>query len=294
MNQQQRCPWCGNDPLYQQYHDKVWGRPVYDPKDLFAKLCLDGQQAGLSWITILRKQKTYYQAYADFEPTEIAKFDQAKIEELLQNPGIIRNKLKVNSVIRNANGCNRFREIPLADKKSLVNILESYPSIFEKSYLEKMAQKLGLTGDAKTHQVIIENTLSMMKSCQLDFSYFFRQLSNIHQAQTHKHLRDLCLDITAFDAWFTTYKDALTQNQQPLNSKHDTERQTRMNQVNPKYILRNYLAQNAISAAQSGDYSEVQKLFTVLQKPFDEQPEYEDYAKLPPEWGKTLEISCSS
>ena len=67
-----------------------------------------------------------------------------------------------------------------------------------------------------------------------------------------------------------------------------------MNQVNPKYILRNYLAQNAITAAQNGDYSEVQKLFTVLQKPFDEQPEYDDYSKLPPEWGKTLEISCSS
>ncbi|GAB1623737.1 DNA-3-methyladenine glycosylase I [Agarivorans albus] len=102
MSQQQRCPWCGDDPFYQQYHDQVWGRPVYDAKDLFAKLCLDGQQAGLSWITILRKQQSYYQAYADFEPSEIAKFDQAKVEELLQNPGIIRNKLKVNSVIRNA------------------------------------------------------------------------------------------------------------------------------------------------------------------------------------------------
>ncbi|WP_283785897.1 protein adenylyltransferase SelO [Bermanella sp. WJH001] len=184
--------------------------------------------------------------------------------------------------------------LPLADKESLVNILEDYPSIFEQSYFEKMTQKLGLTGDAKTHQSIIENTLSMMKTCRLDFSYFFRQLANIHQPETHKHLRDLCLDITAFDNWFTAYKAALKQNQQALNSEHDDARKTRMNQVNPKYILRNYLAQNAITAAQNGDYSEVQKLFTILQKPFDEQTEFNHYANLPPEWGKTLEISCSS
>ncbi|MCH4296526.1 DNA-3-methyladenine glycosylase I [Shewanella sp. 3B26] len=97
-----RCAWVSDDAQYQQYHDEVWGRPVYDAKELFAKLCLDGQQAGLSWITILRKQASYEAAFADFEPAIIARFDEAKVEELLQNPGIVRNRAKVNSIIRNA------------------------------------------------------------------------------------------------------------------------------------------------------------------------------------------------
>ncbi|MGZ9896713.1 DNA-3-methyladenine glycosylase I [Shewanella gaetbuli] len=105
-----RCGWVSEDPLYQQYHDNVWGRPVYDSKELFAKLCLDGQQAGLSWITILKKQQNYEQLFANFEPSIIATFDQSKVEELLQNPGIIRNRLKVNSIIRNAKAYMAFVE----------------------------------------------------------------------------------------------------------------------------------------------------------------------------------------
>ena len=105
-----RCGWVSDDPLYQTYHDEVWGRPVYDAKELFAKLCLDGQQAGLSWITILRKQQSYEAAFANFEPEVIAKFDDAKVEELMQNPGIIRNRLKVNSIIRNAKSYLAFVE----------------------------------------------------------------------------------------------------------------------------------------------------------------------------------------
>ncbi|QYJ78894.1 DNA-3-methyladenine glycosylase I [Shewanella acanthi] len=99
-----RCNWVSNDPLYREYHDHVWGRPVYDPKELFAKLCLDGQQAGLSWITILKKQKNYEEAFANFEPEIIATFDDAKVEELMANTGIVRNRLKIQSIIRNAKG----------------------------------------------------------------------------------------------------------------------------------------------------------------------------------------------
>jgi DNA-3-methyladenine glycosylase I len=105
-----RCAWVSDDPLYQAYHDNVWGRPVYDARELFAKLCLDGQQAGLSWITILRKQAHYEAAFADFDPEVIAGFDEAKVEELLQNPGIVRNRLKVNSIIRNAKGYLAYTE----------------------------------------------------------------------------------------------------------------------------------------------------------------------------------------
>jgi len=84
------------------YHDTVWGRPEYNDLALFEKLCLDGQQAGLSWLTILRKQDNYRAAYAGFDPERIARFDDDDITRLLENPGIIRNRLKVNSIIKNA------------------------------------------------------------------------------------------------------------------------------------------------------------------------------------------------
>ncbi len=105
-----RCGWVSNDPIYQDYHDKVWGRPVYDALELFAKLCLDGQQAGLSWITILKKQQNYYDAFANFNPIEIAKFDERDVESLMLNKGIVRNRLKVNSIICNAKGYLKFTE----------------------------------------------------------------------------------------------------------------------------------------------------------------------------------------
>lgn len=110
MTDTERCPWCGTDPLYVHYHDTVWGRPEYDELALFEKLCLDGQQAGLSWITILRKQESYREAYDGFDPEQIARYDDARVAELLANPGIIRNRLKVQSIIKNARGLLEFRE----------------------------------------------------------------------------------------------------------------------------------------------------------------------------------------
>lgn len=104
------CPWAGDDPLYLGYHDNVWGRAVFDDRELFEKLCLDGQQAGLAWITILRKQQTYQAAYANFQPDKIASFGDADIERLMQDPGIIRNRLKVNSIIKNARAYLAYQE----------------------------------------------------------------------------------------------------------------------------------------------------------------------------------------
>jgi len=106
----QRCSWVGADDLYQAYHDNVWGRPVYDSHELFAKLCLDGQQAGLSWLTILKKQQNYEAAFANFNPEIIAKFDDQKVEELLLDKGIVRNRLKVNSIIKNARSYMAYTE----------------------------------------------------------------------------------------------------------------------------------------------------------------------------------------
>ncbi|MFZ4621163.1 MAG: DNA-3-methyladenine glycosylase I [Bacteroidota bacterium] len=97
-----RCPWCGTDPLYTLYHDTEWGVPVHDERKLFEMLNLEGAQAGLSWITILRKRENYRKAFDRFDPKKIIKYDAKKVKELLANEGIVRNRLKVAAVITNA------------------------------------------------------------------------------------------------------------------------------------------------------------------------------------------------
>jgi len=97
-----RCGWCGTDPLYVKYHDEEWGVPVKDDKTMFEFLLLETFQAGLSWITILRKRENFRKAFDNFDYKKIAKYDQSKIDLLLQNEGIIRNKLKVHSAVTNA------------------------------------------------------------------------------------------------------------------------------------------------------------------------------------------------
>ena len=97
-----RCAWAGMDPLYQAYHDLEWGVPVHDDRLLFEFLILEGAQAGLSWLTILRKRQAYRTAFANFDPERVARFDGAKVAELLANPGIVRNRLKVAAAISNA------------------------------------------------------------------------------------------------------------------------------------------------------------------------------------------------
>jgi len=97
-----RCAWPGDNPLYIDYHDQEWGVPVHDDRRLFEFLILEGAQAGLSWITILRKRDAYRAAFADFDPQVVARFDAAKEAELLSNPGIVRNRLKVAAAIGNA------------------------------------------------------------------------------------------------------------------------------------------------------------------------------------------------
>ena len=102
MTELTRCGWCGDDPLYMAYHDHEWGKPVHDDHKLFEMLILEGAQAGLSWITILRKREHYRRVFHDFDPAKVAAMTDADVERLLQDPGIVRNRLKVNSAIRNA------------------------------------------------------------------------------------------------------------------------------------------------------------------------------------------------
>jgi DNA-3-methyladenine glycosylase I len=99
-----RCTWPGTDPLYVAYHDEEWGVPEFDDRALFEKLILDGFQAGLSWITILRKRDTFRAAFDGFEPEAIVRYDEAKIESLMADPGIVRNRAKIVATIGNARG----------------------------------------------------------------------------------------------------------------------------------------------------------------------------------------------
>jgi DNA-3-methyladenine glycosylase I len=107
----QRCAWVNlNEPLYIQYHDAEWGVPVHDDRRLFEMLILEGAQAGLNWITVLRKRESYRAAFNQFEAEKIAQYDDAKVAALLANPGIIRNRLKVRAAISNAQAYLRVRE----------------------------------------------------------------------------------------------------------------------------------------------------------------------------------------
>ncbi len=130
-----RCGWCLGDPLYEAYHDEEWGNPVYDDNTLFEFLLLECFQAGLSWITILRKRENFRKAFDNFNYSKIADYKEDKIEELLSNPGIIRNKLKVKAAVTNAQAFIKIQEEfgsfskyiwDFVDGKPIKNNLTSY------------------------------------------------------------------------------------------------------------------------------------------------------------------------
>lgn len=146
-----RCDWCGTDELYQSYHDKEWGKPVTDDKVLFEFLILESAQAGLSWITILRKREGYKKAFSNFDYKKIAKYTEKDVERLLQDRGIIRNRLKINSTINNANA---FMEIQkefgsfykylynfLPENKPIINQLEDLKNAPAKTELSDLIAK---------------------------------------------------------------------------------------------------------------------------------------------------------
>jgi DNA-3-methyladenine glycosylase I len=105
-----RCYWAGTEPMYVAYHDEEWGTPVHDDRTLYEFLVLEGAQAGLSWRTILERRENYRKAFNGFDPVKVAAYDQARIDELLEDQGIIRNKLKVNSAVNNAKAFLKIQE----------------------------------------------------------------------------------------------------------------------------------------------------------------------------------------
>jgi DNA-3-methyladenine glycosylase I len=122
-----RCGWCGDDPEYIAYHDREWGVPVRDDRTLFEFLILEGAQAGLSWSTILKKRPGYRRAFAGFDPVEVARFDEHRIEELLGNPEIVRNRLKVASAVTNARAFLEIQEASGSFSEYLWSFVDGRP-----------------------------------------------------------------------------------------------------------------------------------------------------------------------
>ena len=122
-----RCTWCGTDPLYVAYHDEEWGVPLHDDTRLFEALCLDGAQAGLSWITILKKRPHYRQAFADFSAEKMAKFSEKQVARLMQNSNIVRNELKIRAFIGNARAYLALREAGMSLDEFLWQWVDGQP-----------------------------------------------------------------------------------------------------------------------------------------------------------------------
>ncbi|HVA97741.1 MAG TPA: DNA-3-methyladenine glycosylase I [Bacteroidia bacterium] len=151
MKEKKRCDWCLKEKIYVDYHDNEWGVPVYDDKKLFEFLILEGAQAGLSWLTILRRRDNYKKAFADFDVKKVAKFDEKKILSLMQDEGIIRNQLKIRAAVSNA---KLFIEIQkefdsfsnymwgfLPNKKPIVNKIKTLKDIQPRSEISDKISK---------------------------------------------------------------------------------------------------------------------------------------------------------
>ncbi|OMQ27147.1 protein adenylyltransferase SelO [Serratia oryzae] len=177
----------------------------------------------------------------------------------------------------------------LMTTEQLQTALAAYEPALMQAYGEQMRAKLGFFTPSEQDNELLTGLLSLMMQEGRDYTRTFRLLSDVEQWQAHSPLRDEFIDRAAFDRWYQRYRLRLQQEQ-----VSDAERQLAMKAVNPKLILRNYLAQQAIEAAEQNDVSKLARLHQALLQPFADDPQYDDLAGLPPEWGKHLEISCSS
>ena len=175
----------------------------------------------------------------------------------------------------------------LLSSDELIAVLKTYEPHYLTHYRALMAAKLGLLEYRDDDEQLLNSLLELLQKNAVDYSLFFRQLCTFSAAD--QSVRDHFIDRDAFDLWAEQYLQRLVQ--QPLT---DQQRCAQMLRTNPKYVLRNYMAQAAIEKAQQGDYSEVNLLLRVLQNPFDEHPEAEKYAGLPPDWADHISVSCSS
>ncbi len=181
--------------------------------------------------------------------------------------------------------------LPLAEKEALKAGLDSYTPIFEREYRSLMRAKLGLRDERAEDEALIRDFQGLLQGSHADYTIVFRELGTFRSDPgiSNGKLREHFLDRDRFDGWASRYRDRLRSEQ-----SRDEDRQRSMNQVNPKFVLRNYLAQTAIEKAQQKDFSEIDRLLTLLQNPYSDQPGMDAYAAPPPNWGKHLPVSCSS
>lgn len=178
---------------------------------------------------------------------------------------------------------------PLVPQKDLIDALKGYERCLLDHFHQLMFDKLGLINTSTDDNKLVTDLIGLLSDNHPDYTIFFRRLSHLGIEDNTAPVADLFIDREAARQWLQGYRQRLSKQQLP-----DAERLQRMRSKNPKYILRNYLAQIAIDKAEQGDFSEVENLRRLLMRPFDEQPEQEKYAAFPPDWGKKLEISCSS
>jgi len=181
--------------------------------------------------------------------------------------------------------------LPLSEKESLKAGLDTYTPTFEREYLKLMRAKLGLQEERAGDDELIRDLLGLLQGSHADHTILFRELGTFSSAEgaTNEKLREHFLNRHRFDEWAVRYRDRLRS-----EYSRDDDRRTRMSRMNPKYVLRNYLAQIAIEKAQQKDFTEIDRLLTLLQDPYSDQAGMDGYAAPPPNWGKHLSVSCSS
>ena len=176
----------------------------------------------------------------------------------------------------------------ILNEDDLRRAMRKYETTYNEAFINLMRRKLGLARADDNDLSLVMDTYSMLHEHSIDYTRFFRGLSTL-ASRGPAMVRDLFVDRAVADQWLDRYRERLA-----LEDQTAEEREAAMCQANPKYILRNYLAQKVIDAAQAGDDQPLAELLQVLKRPYDEQPEFEEYAALPPDWGKCMDISCSS
>ncbi|MFV0576342.1 MAG: protein adenylyltransferase SelO [Vibrio sp.] len=177
---------------------------------------------------------------------------------------------------------------PFIERSDLDQALASYEPELNRVFSQMMREKTGILSQQDSDPELFNQMFGMLNRNKTDYTRFFRQLSHV-DTQGYQAVADLVLDRNEAKSWLEKYQQRVA-----LESQNEKERCQAMRLKNPKYILRNYLAQIAIDKAENGDYSEIDTLFKLLQHPYDEQPKFDHYANLPPSWAQDLEISCSS
>ena len=192
-----RCSWCGSDPLYVAYHDEDWGVPVYDNQQLFEMLILEGAQAGLSWLTILKKRENYRKAFHDFDASTIAGYDQKEIDRLMQDAGIVRNRLKIEATIKNARSflqlCEEFNSFAnylwrFVDGKPIINAWQDHSTIPANTQisdqLSKDLKKRGFNFVGSTICYAFMQSIGMVNDHTTD-CFRYQQINQLTKEESH-------------------------------------------------------------------------------------------------------------